>query len=250
MSPSELKAPTGAGTRREREREEMRRLITGAARKLFVSEGYESTTIRRIAEAIEYTPGAIYSYFKDKDAILYALHQEGFLELQRRFLSAITPGKNPVEQLAQLGEAYVAFAHQNPEMYHLMFVAQATSRTLHETDAWPEGKSAYESLRALVQLAVDGGWIRPGDPEVIAFALWATAHGSVTLEICDRCMVLPEGHRANISLSAFSYLLSSLVSRQPEPPPAAPVEPLAAASSQPITAPTPEPRRRRSMPES
>ena len=113
MSPSESRA---TGTRREREREEMKRLITGAARKLFVTEGYESTTIRRIAEAIEYTPGAIYSYFKDKDAILYALHQEGFLELQRRFLSAIVPGKNPVEQLAQLGEAYVALQHQGAEL--------------------------------------------------------------------------------------------------------------------------------------
>jgi AcrR family transcriptional regulator len=249
MSHSDPKVATTSGTRREREREEMKRLITGAARKLFVSEGYESTTIRRIAEAIEYTPGAIYSYFKDKDAILYALHQEGFLELQRRFFSAITPGKNPVEQLAELGEAYVAFAHQNPEMYHLMFVAQATSRTLHEADAWPEGKTAYESLRSLVQLAVDGGWIRPGDPEIVAFALWATAHGSVTLEICDRCMVLPEAHRANISRSAFSYLLSSLVAGKP--PQAATDDALGGASSQPVTASTtPEPRRRRSMPES
>lgn len=239
MNTPELKATS----RREREREEMKRLITSAARKLFVTEGYESTTIRRIAEAIEYTPGAIYSYFKDKDAILYALHQEGFLELQRRFLGAIIPGKNPVEQLAQLGEAYVSFAHENPEMYHLMFVAQATSRTLHETDAWPEGKAAYDSLRALVQLAVAGGWIRPGDPEVIAFALWATAHGSVTLEICDRCMVLPEGHRANISRSAFSYLLTSLVAQRPEPPLVAPAQPAAPHAAS-------EPRRRRSLPES
>jgi AcrR family transcriptional regulator len=238
MNPPELKAVS----RREREREEMKRLITSAARKLFVTEGYESTTIRRIAEAIEYTPGAIYSYFKDKDAILYALHQEGFIELQRRFLAAIIPGQTPVEQLAQVGEAYVAFAHENPEMYHLMFVAQATSRTLHETDAWPEGKSAYESLRSLVQLAVAGGWIRPGDPDVIAFALWATAHGSVTLEICDRCMVLPEGHRANISSSAFNYLLTSLVARQPDP--------AAAEAQPPPTAPASEPRRRRSLPES
>lgn len=221
----------------------MKRLITSAARKLFVTEGYESTTIRRIAEAIEYTPGAIYSYFKDKDAILYALHQEGFFELQRRFLAAITPGKTPVEQLAELGEAYVTFAHENPEMYHLMFVAQATSRTLHETDAWPEGKAAYDSLRALVQLAVAGGWIRPGDPEVIAFALWATAHGSVTLEICDRCMVLPEGHRANISRSAFNYLLSSLVAQRPEPAPVTPSQPGSTAQAS-------EPRRRRSLPES
>ncbi len=221
----------------------MKRLITGAARKLFVTEGYESTTIRRIAEAIEYTPGAIYSYFKDKDAILYSLHQEGFIELKRRFLNAIIPGKTPVEQLAQVGEAYLTFAHENPELYHLMFVAQATSRTLHETDEWPEGKAAYDSLRSLVELALLGGWIRPGDPEVIAFALWATAHGSVTLEICDRCMVIPEGHRANISSSAYKYLLDSLVVARPPRPGETSGPPTASVSAT-------EPRKRRSLPES
>jgi AcrR family transcriptional regulator len=224
-----------ASTRREREREEMKRLITDAARRLFVSEGYESTTIRRIAEAIEYTPGAIYSYFKDKDAILYALHQEGFIDLQRRFLQAIAGAKNPVAQLAAVGTAYVEFGRANPEMYHLMFVAQATSRTLDAADAWPEGKGSYDALRALVQVAVADRWIRDGDPEVISFALWAAAHGAVTLEICNRCMILPETHRDNMPSLAFAYLLDSLVIPRAEPAPTRPVA---------------EGRKRRSLPES
>jgi AcrR family transcriptional regulator len=221
-------------SRREREREEMKRLITGAAQRLFVTEGYESTTIRRIAEAIEYTPGAIYSYFKDKDAILYALHQEGFIELQRRFLAAISVGKTPIEQLSLIGQTYVGFAKANPEMYHLMFVAQATSRTLNAAEAWPEGKAVYDSLRDLVHIAVADGWLRPGDPEVIAFGLWATAHGAVTLEICDRCLVLPEAHRDGMAASAFTYLLDALVLPRPAD------EPLVSADL----------RRRRSPPES
>jgi AcrR family transcriptional regulator len=223
-------------SRRERERGEMRRMITDAARRLFVSEGYESTTIRRIAEAIEYTPGAIYSYFKDKDAILYALHQEGFIELQRRFAAAIEAGQNPIEQLERVGQAYVAFAKANPEMYHLMFVAQATSRTLNAADAWPEGKVAYDSMRDVVHAAVRDGWIRSGDPEVIAFLLWATAHGAVTLEICDRCMILPDSHRNDMAERAFACLLGTLMLPRSEPH----LEPKAEI----------EPRRRKSPPES
>lgn len=203
--------PESSGSsRREREREEMRRLIIEAAQRLFVTEGYESTTIRRIADAIEYTPGAIYSYFKDKDAILYAIHQEGFRELGRRFVEALVGDKNPLEQLTALGEAYIAFARANPELYHLMFVAQATSRTLSEAESWPEGTEVYESLRALVRVAVEDGWIRPGDPEVIAFTLWAMVHGAATLDICDRCVVLPESYRGNILPPAFKYLIESL----------------------------------------
>src|SRR5262245_31840128 len=132
--------------RRERERHEMRQRIIDAARRLFVTEGYERTTIRRIAEEIEYTPGAIYSYFKDKDAILYALHQYGFEQLGRKMSEAVVGAADPLEQLARIGRAYTAFARDNPEMYDLMFIAQATSRALDDPDAWPEGARAYDLL--------------------------------------------------------------------------------------------------------
>lgn len=210
----------------------MRRLIIEAAQRLFVTEGYESTTIRRIAEAIEYTPGAIYSYFKDKDAILYALHQEGFREMQQRFEGAVGQAQNPLEQLIALGEAYIGFARANPELYHLMFVAQATSRTLSEAESWPEGTAVYDVLRSLVRTAVTDGWIRPGDPEVIAFTLWAMVHGAATLDICERCVVLPESHRGHIIAPSFRYLIEAMA-----------LTPTASAG------PSQEPRRKRSLPE-
>ncbi len=71
----------GTAERRERDRNEMREAILAAAMKLFLDESFEKTTMRRIAQAIEYTPGALYSYFKDKDEILFALHQRGFDQL-------------------------------------------------------------------------------------------------------------------------------------------------------------------------
>jgi len=206
---------SGGRARREREREEMRHRITQAARHLFVTEGYASTTIRRIADAIEYTPGAIYSYFADKDAIFYALHQQGFFELQQRFVAAIGAGGNPAAQLRRVGEAYLAFARDNPEMYHLMFIAQATSRSVDKADAWPEGKAAYETIRALVQVAVTSGWIRPADPDVVAFALWSAAHGAVALEICHRQAVLPLDRRAMLTDHAFAYVLRSILTERP-----------------------------------
>lgn len=220
--------------RREREREELRRQIITAAQRLFVTEGYESTTIRRIADAVEYTPGAIYSYFKDKDEILYAIHQAGFLELQRSLTAAAITAPNPLEQLLRLGDAYVAFARQNPELYHLMFVAQATSRTLTQAEEWPEGTAAYDALRSVVRAAVTDGWIRPGDPEVIAFTLWSTAHGSVTLEICNRCMVLPEQQRESMIPLTYRYLVEALALRSPS------------EDAEPANA---EPKKRRFLPE-
>ena len=68
----------GVKERQERERETVSRAILDAARELFVTQGYQEVSIRKIAERIEYSPAAIYSYFPSKDDIFFALAEEGF----------------------------------------------------------------------------------------------------------------------------------------------------------------------------
>ena len=206
------------GSRRDREREEMRQQIIDAARGLFVSEGYDHVTVRKIADAIEYTPGAIYSYFEDKDAIFYALHQQGFEELTRRMAAAMldvaaTSG-TPLDQLRRIGEEYLRFAHDNPELYDLMFVAQSPMKLTPEK--WPEGTRTFDVLRGVVRAAVDGGYIKPGDVESIAFLCWSACHGMVTLEFRGRCSVISEKLRAGIAGTAFEHFINAMtVAPQP-----------------------------------
>ncbi len=68
----------GIKERQERGREAVRRGILDAARDLFVSEGFERVSLRKIAELVEYSPAAIYGYFPSKDDIFFALAEEGF----------------------------------------------------------------------------------------------------------------------------------------------------------------------------
>src|SRR6266404_5445040 len=68
----------GIRERHERDREAVRRAILDAARDLFVTEGYQNVSIRKVAERIEYSPAAIYGYFPSKDDIFFALAEEGF----------------------------------------------------------------------------------------------------------------------------------------------------------------------------
>src|SRR5438034_7537093 len=68
----------GIKERHERDREAVHRAILDAARELFVSEGYQNISIRKIAERIEYSPAAIYGYFPSKDDIFFSLAEEGF----------------------------------------------------------------------------------------------------------------------------------------------------------------------------
>ena len=71
----------GVKERQERDKEQLRERILDAARELFVAEGYRNVSIRKIAEKVEYSPAALYSYFPSKDALFFALAEEGFRKL-------------------------------------------------------------------------------------------------------------------------------------------------------------------------
>ena len=64
--------------RHHQAREATRRAILDAALALFVADGYAQVSLRNIAAKVEYSPGAIYSYFSSKDDIFFALAEEGF----------------------------------------------------------------------------------------------------------------------------------------------------------------------------
>ncbi|MDP2228775.1 MAG: helix-turn-helix domain-containing protein [Moraxellaceae bacterium] len=62
-----------ARTKREQAPEEKRNEIVAAARALLVQEGYDATSISRLAAAAGVAPNTIYWYFKDKDEVLIAV---------------------------------------------------------------------------------------------------------------------------------------------------------------------------------
>src|SRR4030088_889727 len=86
----------GIKERQERDREAVSRAILDAARELFVAEGFQNVSIRKIAERIEYSPAAIYGYFPLHDHIFVALAEEGF---------RLRGGPAPVRQDPRLQDA-------------------------------------------------------------------------------------------------------------------------------------------------
>ncbi len=91
----------GTKERQDRERQAVTASILTAARDLFVAEGYQSVSIRKIAERIEYSPAAIYSYFASKDDIFLALAEEGFHRLDAK-VRARDDHRRPARRRARL----------------------------------------------------------------------------------------------------------------------------------------------------
>ena len=170
----------GITERREREREEVRSKIMDAARSLFMTEGYERVTMRRIGDAIEYSPTTIYHHFEDKDDLLNCLCHEDFSRLLQVFEKQ-PPPDDPVEWIRQLGLGYAAFGRENPNHYRFMFMTPNKFDEGHEVSM--PGREAYGLLHAAVEKALEAGRFRPADPETMAQVLWASIHGAVSLLI-------------------------------------------------------------------
>jgi AcrR family transcriptional regulator len=164
----------GITERREREREGVRKKILDAARELFEKEGYDKVTMRRVAEAIEYSPTTIYLHFEDKDDLVQALCNEDFARLLEA-LSLVPPAANPIEQIRQLGRAYVGFAVNNPNHFRFMFMSPVRKDEKIEPDM--PGARSFEQLLEAVKRAVAAGLFREIDPCTAAQVLWMNVHG-------------------------------------------------------------------------
>ncbi|WP_108424552.1 TetR/AcrR family transcriptional regulator [Flagellimonas amoyensis] len=173
--------------RKAREKEALKSLILKGAKKLFIEKGIDQTTIRNIADEIDYSVGTVYVYFKDKNAILHDLHSIGFHELGGYFkgLFAIL---DPMERLKEMGRVYIKFAMENQEMYDLMFNLKAPMEFLESSEegGWNEGVETFGSVKTTVEQCMEKGHFKGHLAEPLSFMIWSMVHGMCSLEIRQR----------------------------------------------------------------
>jgi AcrR family transcriptional regulator len=206
----------GIAERKERDKEELRERILVAAKTLFLEKGVEKTSIRNIADVIEYSPGSIYHYFKDKNEIFHALHQGGFQQLMSR-MEVLAAVSSPMERLKRMGAIYVDFALENPDMYDLMFIKEAPMDHVFNSndEQWKEGFGTFNFLRTTIQECIQKGHFRGHEEEALSFLVWSTVHGMVSLRIRRRCEVVLAQRQDTIvhdGLNEFFSILDRLSS--------------------------------------
>lgn len=146
----------GIRERQERARDATRRAILDAARALFVQEGFANVSIRRIAERIEYSPGAIYTYFPSKDEILCALAQEGFELLAAQRPSPGLEQLPPLDAIRAVFGRIYRFSKEHPEYFALMFFERSILRLAREHDHFDRVLEQKRRLMALLDRFTDG----------------------------------------------------------------------------------------------
>lgn len=171
-----------AHARREREKQATRAAILAAARTLFERQGYQAFSLRQVAELAGYSPGAIYLYFENKDALLLAIADDGAQQFSAYLRNATEPIADPWERLTAGFNAYVRFAQEHPVAYQLLFIDRPDLVARSSADDTIK-LTAMDVLQQAVGEAMDAGVINPGDVEASSFALWALVHGLAAMHI-------------------------------------------------------------------
>jgi AcrR family transcriptional regulator len=174
----------GSRERRERQRVQTRERILDAARAMFVSRGYDATTMRAIADEVEYTATAIYHHFANKDALLTELCDRDFSALASAF-QKIGRIEDPLERIERIGAAYAEFALEHPMHYRFMFMTPRPAPVASSVRRGDPTEDAYAFLRDACAEAIFSGRVRPeyDDPDELAQMLWGAVHGVISIRI-------------------------------------------------------------------
>lgn len=153
-----------------------------AARELFVTEGYGSVSMRKIADKINYSPTTIYLYFKDKSDLLHQICEQTFARLAQNIKAIQQLSDTPLEKLRSGMREYIHFGLQHPSQYEIVFITPLP-RTIEIDFEETNGKIAFDTMRGVVAECVSANLLKSKDVELISQTLWAGIHGITSLLI-------------------------------------------------------------------
>src|SRR5262245_10839835 len=212
--------PLSREERQQHARATTRRAILDAALSLFVSDGYAQVSIRNIAAKVEYSPGAIYSYFKSKDEIFFALAEEGF-----RLLGAAQlphePSDDPLGDIRTAAWRFYEFSKAQPQYFALVFLDRRVPRIGREYERFAFMSDLKSRLKSRMQRCIDQGLFPSTvNADVGLRLIWAPILGIAALRLSER---LTHGDADDLVLDAIDTTIAGL--RAGAPSRARPAEP-------------------------
>jgi AcrR family transcriptional regulator len=157
---------------------DLRAQVLEASVALIAEQGLGGLSMREVARRAGVSHQAPYHHFADKAAIVAALVERGFERFANRLETAANVG-TAAHRLERVGNAYVAFALDEPVYFRLMFRPELT-----DLERFPAAGAAGARAFAVLQRLVDeeaGGRMRPTTKEAMVSMHWALVHGLATL---------------------------------------------------------------------
>ena len=170
----------GIAERRLRQKEEVKANILATAWQIVKQDGWESVSIRKIADAIEYSVPVIYDHFENKEAILWEFAREGFKMLSKKVQQAKEKSNDPEEQLKGIADAYWGFAFKNKEYYQLMFGLGMAGCEIEK--CFPERAGFRTLVMEPITALISRGKNPDANPCLKYYTFWSILHGLISIK--------------------------------------------------------------------
>lgn len=201
-------------TKIKRERGETTALILEAASALLADEGYETFSMRRLADRVGYSAAALYRHFPNKAALIGAIAEGGYADLLAALEGAVAEHPRPDEAVAAMIRAYVDFALSAPKAYEAVML-RAPSELSERVDVLGEGISARRRSFALcaevLRRGMEEGILAARDVELAAQSTWVAMFG-LAIRLIREPGLAPE-RRALLVEETIRTLLDGVRSR-------------------------------------
>ena len=178
----------GIKSRKEREKEQKRRLILNAAKKLFSKKGFSKATMEEIAKEAEFSPGTLYLYFKNKDELDASLSIE-ILEFLFERLNEVYCNKelDPLEKLYALKDKVFEVYNYDPDLLVSLFHLKTRKTFHHLTQQLVEridslSRDALKTLALIFDEGIQKGVFIKKHPNELADIFWSIYSGVVLWE--------------------------------------------------------------------
>ena len=185
----------------------MTKRILDGARKVFLKKGYERSSMRNIADEINYSPGILYFYFKDKGQIFHKLYEEGFRLLLSKG-KVLDHVEDPFERLKASGKSFIQFAIENRDYYNLMFLVEETGD--YKKNGHNLAGEAIGQFRMTVKACQEQGRFKGMNTDYLTFMILSALHGICALFCKDRTRNFKEHTTEELMAEGYKCFISIL----------------------------------------
>lgn len=175
---------------------DLKNALIEAGIKILAKEGVGGLSLRKVAKKAGVSHSAPYAHFADKQSLIAAISTEGFKQLYAELDAAVSQyASDPKRQLMEGAWAYVQFAMNNTDTFHIMF-----SGVLEKEKDYPAfveiSRRNFERVVDVIRACQDAGVLRPAPQEIMALSVWGQLHGIISLVL--------EGQVSHAVLDRFS----------------------------------------------
>jgi AcrR family transcriptional regulator len=204
-------ANMGIKERKARESEDLKRQILDAATHILEKEGYRGLSIRKISTCVEYSPAAIYHYFKDKEEIVSRIVAEGYRAILQRLKALRIIPEDPEATFLGMARSYVDLALENRNMFRAVLledIGEASEQVWMLEEGILEKRESIAALSRVIGAFVANGTFKPVDLELVSVSIWCALHGLVVRLLLES--EVPPARRGKLLNQLIGLLVGGL----------------------------------------